>query len=58
MLKPLRQTECDSPSEVVKQINVLRAVTNDLAALLAKIAAPPKPPVETKTKTFSKGGSK
>ena len=67
MLKPLRKTECDSPGEIVKQINVLRAVTNDLAELLAKITAPPTPVLtpptpapapptaKPKTHTFRKG---
>jgi len=56
MLKPLRQTQCDSPGEIVKQINVLRAVINDLTAALAKMKAPPTPkPVQPKPFKKHKG---
>ncbi len=61
MLKPLRQTQCDSFSEITKQINILRSAVNDLATVLGEITAAPTPepipePVKTKTKTSRKEG--
>jgi len=56
MLKPLRQTQCDSFSEITKQLNVLRDVTNDLAKVLGEITAPPTPePVKPKSSKKYKG---